>query len=131
MVKCKKYLLMLALLVMLIPFSILLSGCTQPNYVGEWKLSYIKMGEEKFEIGELTEGIVVSEDFLTLNIKSDGTFSMSTLLGGEIEFNGTWEKSNGKAILTAEDQSVEVLIVKGILIFAFVDAEGEYGLVRA
>lgn len=84
------------------------TGCSK--FEGTYKfesMSYVQGGISiNVEVGEEYQGVSLNEDFYVLEIAKDGTFSMTVMSMHTIE--GTWEKVDGKYVLTADDEPITV-----------------------
>ena len=88
---------------------------------GTWKFESMtmKQGEATIELkaGEKFMGMItLSEDTFVLEVKPDGTLTMTTNLGEAATVNGTWENKDGKYYLTIEGDSQEAKLEGGRLI---------------
>ncbi len=62
--------------------------------------------EMEIKAGEEMEGITISEDFMTLELKSDGKVVLSSKMGGAVTVEGEWK-------LNDEDNSKVDITIKG------------------
>ena len=106
----KKFKIALAVLLTLVIGLVCLTACG--SVTGTYKFSSMKMesGGVSVEIkaGEEYMGVTISEDAVTLELKSDGTFIVSgSMLGETLSQEGTWEQDE-------EDSSKLTLTVDGV-----------------
>lgn len=86
------------------------TGCSKIEGTYKFEsMSYVQGGISiNVEVGEEYQGVSLNEDFYVLEIAKDGTFTMTVMSMHTIE--GTWEKVDGKYVLTADDEPITVEI---------------------
>lgn len=86
------------------------TGCSKVEGTYKFEsMSYVQGGISiNVEVGEEYQGVSLNEDFYVLEIAKDGTFTMTVMSMHTME--GTWEKVDGKYVLTADDEPITVEI---------------------
>lgn len=107
----KKILSVCLSLCLVLSLSLMLTACGN-KYVGTWKFYSLKTQTNGMSV-ELTVGetymgmITLTEEFMVIDVKEDGTFAMSTSAMGEnTSVSGTWEVVDGDLNLTAEGETI-------------------------
>ena len=63
------------------------------NVEGKYKLKGIIMGYELYEVGDTFASEKLTEDYITLEMRSGGVFTLKTIENGnEYTMEGTWSK---------------------------------------
>ena len=95
--KAKSLLAVVAAVLALVLGVVLFAACDNGGVEGTYKFSSMTVemdGETKeIKVGESYDGMTVSADYMVLEIKSDGTISMT--MGGET-YTSTWKAVEGK-----------------------------------
>ena len=122
----KKFIAALCAALVAAVISVTLAACGGGGVAGTYKLASMSMaispGEDPvvLEVGDEYMGEILSEDFYTLELKDDNTFTMHINVGsGETSFSqeqdGTWELDGNKLSLTAEGETVEGTLEDGTI----------------
>lgn len=87
------------------------------NYVGTYKFNSMKMESPgmtmEYVVGENYGGITFNEDVCTVEIKEDGTWSMSmNLLGTSQDVTGTWTTNEEGNVVLTDDATGESQVAK-------------------
>ncbi len=76
---------------------------------GTYKFYSLKMGGMEIKVGEEMEGMALSEDFMTLELKSNGTVvAKNKMAGEELTEEGTWktnEEDKTKVDITLDGET--------------------------
>ena len=89
-------------------------GNTDTALVGTYKFSSMTItmeeeGEEQtvtVKAGEEFNGVVITENYMKLELRADGTVTMSSAQAGE-GGDGTWVEEHGVVKLTADGETIE------------------------
>ena len=104
----------LATVIMCVSFA----ACSSTNFVGTYKFKSMQgssMGMEiNIEVGKEYMGVTITEDYMTLEVKEDGTLTMSAA-GGLSTQTGTWEEKDGKIVMTYGGVTSEGTLSGGVL----------------
>lgn len=105
-----KKLSILILSALLCVFSIVMIGCG--SVAGTYKFESLSGSEGGIEInveaGEEFMGMTITEDFMVLDLKEDG--SCVVTMYGETAEGATWVKDGDKVIITAEGEELALTI---------------------
>lgn len=107
----------IAVMLVAIMSSLVMVGCSSDLSAGTYKFSKMSGEMEGMKIdvsvGDKLMGVVeLTEDYMTLEIKDDGTAVLSAM-GNSIE--GEWEKKDGKYYLTVDGESQEITVKKNTI----------------
>ena len=106
----------LALLMSVVLFAACGDGNSGSDPVGTYKFSSMTMGEETYKVGDEIPGLgqKFDENYLTIELKEDNTFTMSVMgiPGGE---EGTWELDGKTLTLTAGESPMECTLSGGTI----------------
>lgn len=110
----KKAIRILTIALCVIAFCGIFTACDGGTLVGTYKFAsmYYTNGTVtiNYKVGQEIEGVDITftEDYCTLVVNEDGTFTMTTEavegLSEETTLSGTWEKRDGKYILTVDGE---------------------------
>lgn len=96
----KKIIVTVAAIISVLVLGVMLAGCSS-NAAGTYKFQSMKYSEGgmemNYEVGKEIMGVSISEDFMVLELKDDGTFSMTTKMSGTETETGTWTQE-GKTV---------------------------------
>lgn len=91
-------------------FAFAACGGTETALEGTYKLSSVIISDGEntttVKVGEEYQGVVLSEDMLTLELRADGTFSLTFDNGDGDE--GTWAKGDGVVKLIVGETTIDV-----------------------
>lgn len=90
--------------------AICFAACGKADYVGTYKFYSMSVSGNSFsmeyKVGETAMGgDTITEDYLVLEVKEDGTFVMSGAMYGGSSQNGTWSDDGGKLALTIDSET--------------------------
>lgn len=90
--------------------AICFAACGKADYVGTYKFYSMSVSGNSFsmeyKVGETAMGgDTITEDYLVLEVKEDGTFVMSGAMYGGSSQNGTWSDDGGKLALTIDNDT--------------------------
>lgn len=117
----KKFIAAICMAVMAIVLVVTLAACGGGNIAGTYKFSSMKFKDGETEVtinvGEEFQGITVTEDTYILELKSDNTLSLSTLMAGpEAQtLGGTWEADGNTVSLVIDGSEAEATYSNGTL----------------
>lgn len=102
-IEMKKFISVMAVAVLTTILCVVAAACST-TVEGVWKFSSMKMEAQgttiSYEAGKEYEGVTISADAVVITVNEDGTVNFkSTLMGQEVNQNGTWEMKDGKVIL--------------------------------
>lgn len=118
--KMKHLTALLAAILALVLGVVLFAACDS-GVEGTYKFYSMTEGDQTIKVGDEVEGVTLSEDYMTIEIKSDGTFTISikNLASGESRGqSGTWEtnaEDAGKIDLTVDGETITVSVSGGTL----------------
>jgi len=92
-------------LVLVLTFA--LTACSSP-VVGKWQITKIKSGSISLDVEELAE-LTGQEISLVIDIKADGTCTMSTTLGDSATAQGTWTFEDDQLTIDSEKSDTDVV----------------------
>ena len=115
----KKRIAILLLVCLVVASCFMLTACSNPAGVYKFHSLKVEQGGMIIEakVGEkFMNAITLTEDYATLELKSDGTAALSTSATGTlITEEGTWEICEGGVAITFDEETVECKIEKGII----------------
>lgn len=107
----KKLVATLSAVISTVLMCVLIAACSNTSFTGTWKFSSMSMSGNgvsvNLKVGEEYMGVTISEEYVTLEVKEDNTFTITT--AGQTQ-NGTWKEEDGKYILTVDgdDQTATI-----------------------
>ena len=86
-------------------------GCGNKGIAGTYKFDSMTRtyGEETVtqKVGDEIEGMKITSDMITIEVKEDKTFAWTEKMGEESEtMNGTWEEKDGAYSFTIGDEPI-------------------------
>ena len=100
----KKVKLMFVSLLTVIISLFCLVGC---GTAGTYKFYKLETSIGSWEVGENFMGTTLTEDFMTLVLNSDNTFSLTEKEDGETDDTvGTWAEEDGKVTLSVDGEAI-------------------------
>lgn len=100
-----------AAVVALILSAVLFAACSG-SATGTYKFSSMTMGSETVEAGDEFMGMTFSEDYMTIELKEDGTAVLTTM---GVDTEGTWKLDGKTLTLTFEGISTECTLSGGTI----------------
>lgn len=115
----KKFITAVAFVLVAAMSCVFLVGCSSELSAGTYKFSKMSGKMQGMEIDvsvgdELMGMLKLTEDYMTLEIKEDGTAVMS-VMGETVDC--AWEKKDGKYYLTVDGESQEMTVKKNTISF--------------
>lgn len=92
--------------------SVVLFAACGGSAAGTYKFSSMTMGDETVEAGEEFMGVTIGEDYMTIELKEDGTAVVSTM---GVETEGAWELDGKTLTLTVAGESMECTLSGGTI----------------
>ena len=100
-----------AAVVALILSAVLFAACGG-SAAGTYKFSSMTMGEETVEAGDEFMGMTIDDDYMTIELKEDGTAVMTTM---GVDSEGTWELDGKTLTLTVGATPMECTLSGGTI----------------
>lgn len=115
MKRMKKLIMQLGAAVAALIMCVMIASCGKEEITGTWKFYSESMSFEgisvELKVGLDYNGIKITEDFMTLEVREDNTFTLTTQ---EETVSGTWKKESGKQYsLTGSDGIPQIVNVDG------------------
>ncbi|MGN1061107.1 MAG: hypothetical protein ACI4QN_05175 [Candidatus Coproplasma sp.] len=90
--------------------AVLFAACGAKSYVGTYKFASMSITNvektEEYVIGQPWGDDTLTENSYVLEIKEDGTVTLSSTIGGTTSVSGTWKEENGALVITANGYSI-------------------------
>lgn len=127
MKRMKKLIMQLGAIVAALIMCVMIASCGKEAITGTWKFYSESMSigngmSIELKVGLDYNGIKITEDFMTLEVREDNTFTLTTR---EETVSGTWKKESGKQYsLTGSDGIPQIVNVDGNVLTMEASEEG-------
>lgn len=108
MKKIRKMLVTVLAVAMVCCFTVWFAACGNTSVEGTWYFESTTMNsggvEVSYKVGEETEGVTITKEFMKMVIKSDGTVEMTGMMSSG---SGTWKQDGKTVTITIEGEALE------------------------
>lgn len=114
----KKFLTTVCTAVTIALLAVLFAACGAKSYVGTYKFASMSMTSEgmsmEYTAGQDFMGVTITEDAYVLEVKEDGTFTMSmNMMGMSESMSGTWKEEGGKMVMSVAEGGDQTATLNG------------------